>query len=86
MDVNSERESKLKKLLLDEPDTVVLSKFLKSMLELGDSENKIINIIDSFMESNDISEEYDDELDDLIAAMEGHCSKDYILHPSNFLF
>lgn len=51
-------------------------------------EGVLVDIITStiilFCENNQLSVNRIDMLDDIVAALEGDCSRDYILHPSNF--
>ncbi|EJL6437926.1 hypothetical protein QPB19_000136 [Vibrio cholerae] len=61
-----------------------IASVVAEMLSSGYSSNEIADRIEFFCETHEISENYEDGLDDIIAAMEGWCDKDYFLHPSHY--
>ncbi|EGU59893.1 hypothetical protein VINI7043_05571 [Vibrio nigripulchritudo ATCC 27043] len=71
-------------LLQSQPELPVITTALVGMLNNGYKQNSLSATIRSFTRSKDLPEEYEDDLDDLIAAMGGWCDKDFALHPSHF--
>ncbi|HGZ6767504.1 hypothetical protein [Vibrio aestuarianus] len=71
-------------LLNAQPELPILVSALSGMLEAGYRHNSLSATIRAFCRSKNLPEDYEDTLDDLVAAMEGWCDKDYILHPSHY--
>ncbi|MGI9878105.1 hypothetical protein ACKVMW_21145 [Vibrio chagasii] len=61
-----------------------VAQVLASMLRNGFKADTVVEYMYDFIESTNLDEDYENVLDDLIAAMEGDCHKNYILHPSHF--
>lgn len=76
------------KVLLQERKQVELVDCIFLNLKENQNHFDIKNIILEFKKDLDnsieLDVEYDDYLDDIIAAMEGWCSNDFKLHPKNF--
>jgi hypothetical protein len=74
----------LDSMLIKETKVSQISDIIKNMLSNGYNANGLSNYLNKFMKENVITGKYEDDLDDLVAAMEGWCHSDYQLHPSNF--
>ncbi|HAS8541230.1 TPA: hypothetical protein I7730_15720 [Vibrio vulnificus] len=59
-----------------------ISELNKSDTGLDELKSALLSILFNDKELN-INEAYRDDLEDLCAAMEGHCCSSYTLHPSN---
>ena len=62
-----------------------VAEVLASLLNSGFQRNAVIEYMYNYIDSSSLEEDYENVLDDLIAAMEGDCHKNYILHPSHFI-
>lgn len=79
----TDNEQQLTALLSARIGGIALAESLKEMLDAGENPDVLTKTIEQFNRDNNVSKAYEDDLDDLIAAMAGHCSSDYLLHPSN---
>ena len=75
----------LSNVLNSKPKLPVLAEFLASMLRDGYKQSVLIEVIYHYADSHVIDSDYEDMLDDVVAAMEGHCNSGYLLHPSKYL-
>ncbi|MGK0273021.1 MAG: hypothetical protein ACI88H_003698 [Cocleimonas sp.] len=71
-------------LLSSHSELPVITTALSMLLKSGYKPSSLCASIESFYNIETLPEEYEDDLDDLIAAMQGHCDRDYILHPSHY--
>ncbi|MDC5758011.1 hypothetical protein OPW41_00150 [Vibrio europaeus] len=62
-----------------------LASVLAVLLQRDYTSDVLIEFIYHFVDSNELEDDYEDILDDLIAAMAGDCHSSYILHPSNYV-
>lgn len=69
---------------LEEQNRAQIISFVKEMRQNGCAIHQIQDIIDNYREMNEISDCFDDFLDDICSALEGWCSTEYVLHPSQF--
>ncbi|WP_102385612.1 hypothetical protein [Vibrio cyclitrophicus] len=74
----------LKAVMQEHKPLPEVAQVLASMLSNGFKVNTVVVYMYDFIDSADLDEDYENVLDDLIAAMEGDCHKNYILHPSHF--
>ncbi|EAP93432.1 hypothetical protein [Vibrio splendidus] len=70
--------------LQSQPEFAMVATAIAGMLASGLKKDDISDQIEKFCDTEKVNEKYEDYLDDLISAMEGHCAKDYMLHPSHF--
>lgn len=77
--------SNLLNLLHSRPELSAIATSLSVLLRSGYKPSSLCASIEAFSGSEDLPEEYEDDLDDLIAAMQGYCDRDYILHPSHYV-
>lgn len=69
---------------LEEQNRAQIVSFVEEMRQNGCAVHQIQDIIDNYREMNEISDCFDDFLDDIFSALEGWCSTEYVLHPSQF--
>lgn len=62
-----------------------IASVLAALLKNGYDSEVLSEYMYNFVDSNDLESDYEDVLDDLIAAMAGDCHSTYILHPSNYI-
>ncbi|EGR2854221.1 hypothetical protein DLH87_21205 [Vibrio parahaemolyticus] len=74
----------LSTVLDSKPKLAVLANLLASMLRDGYKQSVLIELIYNYSDTHELDSEYEDMLDDIIAAMEGHCHSSYLLHPSKY--
>ncbi|MDS1821536.1 hypothetical protein QX249_12760 [Vibrio parahaemolyticus] len=72
----------LRELIASKAPMIAVASAIKSLIESGLPKSDVINFLSVACESLGNDEEYEDLLTDLAAAMEGWCSSDYMLHPS----
>ena len=71
-------------LLQSQPEAASLAGILAIMLRNGYKQSSLAAVINAYADNSNVSDDYEDKLDELVSAMEGDCSKNYILHPVNF--
>jgi len=74
----------LNTLLCKNTNSITLSKEIYQLMKAGLSAEDTMKIISTFCKTNNPTNSYEDDLDDIVAAISGHCHSSYILHPSNF--
>lgn len=61
-----------------------IAKSLNQLRKNGSSIDNLQERLEVFKENNALSERRLDDLDDLIAALNGFCDKEYFLHPTHY--
>lgn len=62
-----------------------IASVLAALLQNGYDSGVLSQVMYDFANNNHVESDYEDVLDELIAAMAGDCHSTYILHPSNYI-
>ncbi|ELP5901935.1 hypothetical protein QTV49_003936 [Vibrio vulnificus] len=72
----------LRELIASKASMIEVASTIKSLIENGLPKSDVINFLSVVCNSLGDDKEYEDLLTDLVTAMEGWCSSEYMLHPS----